>query len=180
MMFSPHIFSTTLEIHPSCLSKEWRTKFLDELKKKSDRSVDPQKGVILSVEKILDYGCPKAENGKIITKVQFMADSFVPIVEGEVYRGIITLVFQLGLVIEAEGMVKVVIQPNRMPPGYTYDKARNVFTNGMHTYRIGDEISFRIVTFRYQKGEVLCHGSIKDLKEHLFAAPFEPSVDEFV
>lgn len=180
-MFTLKNFKHKFEVHPRCLSKDWEQRFLETLQKEKNRTVVPIIGAILEVKKINSVDPPKVHNGKIIVSCNYQAIAFSPSM-GEIYSGRITLILPLGILVEAEGMVKVMIQPAQMLSGYKFDVIRKVFSNGIHSYQVGDKISFRLINLKYKSDEINCIGSLKDVKEVLeddMETIIEPS-DEFV
>mgnify|MGYP000935792302 CR=1 FL=1 len=163
-MFRSQVLRDVIEIHPRCLSKDWKHKFLQTLQKEKNRTVNARRGAILNVQDVINYGTPKTFNGKIFTEMEYKAICFIPVV-GEVYSGTITLVLPLGLLIEAEGLVKVLIQPINMPIGYKFDTNRKVFSNGIHSFGVDDNVSFKILSYRHKPGKIDCVGTIKDVSQ---------------
>jgi DNA-directed RNA polymerase subunit E'/Rpb7 len=161
-MFSLQTFKSVFIIPPRCLSKEWKEKFLEIVQKEKNRTVSQSNGAILEVKEVSAYELPKMQDGKIIAPIVYGAFAFNPAV-GAVHTGDISLILPLGILVEAEGLVKIMIQPANLPAGYKYDGARKVFTNGVHSYTVGDSIRFRITNIKYKPGEINCIGSAKDL-----------------
>jgi DNA-directed RNA polymerase subunit E'/Rpb7 len=161
-MFSSQVRKDLIHIHPRDLCKDIKQKILEALRKSKNRTITPQQGVILNVYDIISYGTPMVKNSSIISYVEYQASLFFPSV-GEVYTGCVTLVLPVGLLLEEEGLVKVLIQPLNMPPGYKFDGTRKVFSNGIHSFGIGSSVRFKITNFRYKPEELSCIGSIKDI-----------------
>ena len=165
-MFCTQTLKDTLEIHPKFLCRDWKNLFFQALQKEKNRTVNSQRGAILRIDQILNYGIPKSKNGRLFTNVEYTAISFIPAVN-EVYHGPITLVLPLGLLIEAEGLIKVLIQPINMPSGYKFDPNRKVFTNGISSFGVDDTVTFRICSYRYKPKKIDCMGSIKDTLQNI-------------
>lgn len=163
-MFSLKTFKYKFEVHPRCLSKDWEKLFLETLQKEKNRTVAPSIGAILEVQKIHSVDPPRVHNGKITVSCVYQAIAFSPSL-GEIYSGIITLILPLGILVESEGLVKVMIQPAQMLPGYKFDTTRKIFGNGIHSYQAGDKITFRLTNLKYKVSEINCIGSLKDVKE---------------
>lgn len=161
-MFELKTFKSTISIHPRCLCREWKAKFLEALRKEKERTVTQSSGAILEIQKITEVESPEINDSKIQVTVTYTAVAFSPAI-GEVYMGRISLILPLGILIEAEGLVKVMILPTNMTTGYKFDPSRKVFSNGVHSYAAEDEIRFRITNIKYKPGEINCIGSIKDL-----------------
>lgn len=161
-MFTLRSFKTQFSVPPSALSNQWKTQFLSCLSRQKNRTVTQSEGVVLEVRRILSLQPPKIVNGLICVTCSYEAVAFCPSV-GELYKGKITMILPLGILIEAEGLVKVLIQLPNMPPGYKFDSARKVFANGIHSYSVGDTITFRVVNLKYKPDEINCIGSVKDI-----------------
>ena len=162
-LFSLKSFSHKFEVHPKSLSSEWEYNFLTTLKKIKNRTITQSKGVILEVLNFESVKSPIVVNGKIFVDCVFQSLAFTPVI-GEIYSGVITLVLPLGVLIETEGLVKVLIQPVNMNVGYKFESARKVFTNGIHSYSCGDKVLFKISNIKYKSTEINCIGSFKDIK----------------
>ncbi len=179
-MFSSHIFMNTFVIPPNCLSKEWKRKFLEIVKKTKTRTVSQVNGAILEVEDLVKCEYPKLEDGMVQASIIYRAIAFNPSI-GAVYNGAISLILPLGIIIESEGLVKIVVQPINLPTGYKYDSARKVFTNGIHSYSVGDIVRFQIVTVKYKTNEINCIGSMKNIsREEDENLPVIEPPDEFI
>ncbi len=163
-MFSLRLMKETIEVDPKSLCREWRKKFLDTLRRQKERMITPGVGAILFVEKLVRVEPPRAENSKLFATVEFEALNFFPSI-GEIYTGEVTMVIPLGLVIEAENMVRVLIQPANMPAGYKFDNSRKVFTNGVHSFTNQDVVRFRISNVQYKPAQINCIGSLKDVPQ---------------
>ena len=140
-------------------------------------------GALLEIQDITKVEPPRVSDGKILATVIYTAVAFMP-ASGEVYTGRISLILPLGILIEAEGLVKVMIQPANMTAGYKFDPARKVFSNGVHSYAADDEIRFRITNIKYKPGEINCIGSTKDIapvveEDEIVQEAIEPP-DDFV
>lgn len=179
-MFSSHVFMNSFVIPPNCLSKEWKRKFLEIVKKEKNRTVSQINGAVLEVDELLKCQPPKLEDGTIVATIVYRALAFHPSI-GAVYNGTISLILPLGIIIESEGIVKIVIQPINLPSGYRYDSARKVFTNGIHSYAVGDVVRFQVMTIKYKPKEINCIGSMKNIShgEDEDLPVIEPP-DEFV
>jgi DNA-directed RNA polymerase subunit E'/Rpb7 len=161
-MFSLKSFKYRFEVHPRCLSVDWKRRFLETLRKDRDRTITQASGVTLEVQDFESVDSPVVHNGKIFVTCVYNAIAFSPSI-GELYSGKITLVLPLGILIESEGLVKVLIQPINMPSGYKFDSSRKVFSNGLHSYKAEDIVTFRVMNIKYKVGEINCIGSLKDI-----------------
>lgn len=161
-MFRSTRLRDTIVVNPDTLTREYQKHFLTLLQRQKERVVHPQVGAILKVEKLTKIDSPVAVNRRLLVKLEFEALVCKPEI-GKVYQGKISMVIPLGLVIEAEGLVRVLIQPANMPVGYKFDPARKVFTNGIHSFNLQDRIRFRIVNVQYKPAQINCIGSLKDL-----------------
>lgn len=161
-MFSLREFKHRFEVPARSLCRDWKAKFLTSLKNEKDRTVNSKTGVILSVKEFKKIHPPVMHNGKIIVDCIFTGISFLPEIQ-QIYQGTITLILPLGILIEVDGMVKVLIQSTNLPSGYKFIPIRKVFGNETHTYQVGDKIHFKILNIRYKPGEVNCIGSLKDI-----------------
>lgn len=178
-MFREQNIIDVVEIHPSELHRKWKDRVLQTLKKQQENTVTEKYGAITKVNKIvrvIDH--PRSCHDKLLAKVECQVQSFKPC-KGEVYRGKITLVLQIGLLIE-ENNVRVIIRKDCLPspslsaststatsskPHYTFDAVRKCFTNGISSYSQGDIVSFLVLDVRYCPTELNCIGSIKDLPQ---------------
>jgi DNA-directed RNA polymerase subunit E'/Rpb7 len=181
-MFGEQNIIDVVEIHPSELHRKWKDRVLQTLKKQQENTVTEKYGAITKVNKIvrvIDH--PRSCHDKLLAKVECQVQSFKPC-KGEVYRGKITLVLQIGLLIE-ENNVRVIIRKDCLPspslstasstapsstsskPHYTFDAVRKCFTNGISSYSQGDSVSFLVLDVRYCPTELNCIGSIKDLPQ---------------
>ena len=162
-MFSSSVLTHKFEVHPRNLSKEYKKRILETLEKEKNRTVSSTSGAISRVEKILQYGDIVSKNSKHFITCQFSALVFFPSIE-EVYKGEITMNLPIGILIESERLVKVLIQPSNIPEGYKFDNMRKVFSNGIHSWLVGDVISFKVLNIKYKDNEINCIGSLKDVK----------------
>jgi DNA-directed RNA polymerase subunit E'/Rpb7 len=179
IMFSLHTHCDTIELKCSSLHRNWRVELLKNLKRLKNRTVSIEDGAILSVEKILSTNDPVCKHGKTLCRVTYDALSFIPFI-GEVYYGYITLIIQLGLIIESQKMVKVLIRHNKIPPGYKFIDSNKTFSNGVHSYAVGDQVKFKVVNLQYKPMEINCIASLEqDLTIEVIDTIIEPE-DTFV
>ena len=162
-MFQSRPLKDKIVIDPRHLSCEWEMRLLETVKKKKEKTLSPACGVISSVTRIIHVDPPKSINGKIIANVEFEAVSFFPS-NGEIYPGTITMVLPLGLMIESD-MVRILIQPANIPAGYKFDSARKVFTNGIHSYNVGEKVNFKILNVQYKQDRLNCIGGLLGVQQ---------------
>lgn len=163
-MFTQSILREKIEIEPVSLCREWKTRFFESLRRQKERTIAPGKGAILSIVKLLKVESPVVQNSKLFCTIEFEALNFVP-ANGSVFKAEITMVIPLGLVIEAEGLIRVLIQPANMPNGYKFDSARKVFSNGIHSFGNHDVVRFLILNTQYKADKINCIGSLKDVQQ---------------
>lgn len=158
-MFQIRTLTEKVEIPFRCLCKNWKDEFFNILRQKKDRTVDPREGAILKVDRLISSSNPIVHNSKMFSEIKYDAISFKPSI-GELYSGEITIITQLGLLVEAEGLVKVMIQPRNMPEGYKFDPVKKIFSNGIQSYSNGMIITFKIVGLMYKPTVIQCIGTV--------------------
>lgn len=174
-MFSIHQFKDKFEIPPSCLSSKCKQEIEKIVKNIKNRTVSMETGAILEVLEVEPDSKLRIVDSKIYTNVSYKCLSFMPVIDTVVYSGVITLIWSKAIMIEAEGLVKVVIQPLNMPSGFKFDAGSKTFSNSEtgESYATGDTIFFKIK--KYNIGEtqnINCIGSIKDINEtHVIEPP---------
>jgi len=164
-MFSLHSFKDKFEIHPRYLSKDWKDNILNLVKTKKNRTISNLTGAILDVVDVVVDKYLDSFNSKTFANVKYDALSFIPDTNKE-YTGVISMILPFGILIESEGLVKIMIQPSNMPEEYKFNRENKTFENGKKCYSKGDKIRFKIMSTKYKTGEINCIGSMKDIEEY--------------
>jgi DNA-directed RNA polymerase subunit E'/Rpb7 len=174
-LFQAVLLMDKIEVLPKSLNRKWREEFENTLKLKKNRTVDPNRGVILNVVKLVDSQLPVVKNQKIVVNCTYQANIFRPLIN-QVYEGTISMIAPIGILIEEAGLTRVIIKATGGKINdYVLDRSKGVFTNHMYTYRVGNRIQFQVQNVRYCPEEVLVTAT-------LFEKPFSTreEKDEYV
>ena len=178
-MFTERTFNNKIHINPQHLSKNWSEHFFNTLQKTFGKTVSKDNGAILKVVKLTKVQPPEVINGNIEAMCTYTAFACKPSV-GDICNGIITIVRPQGILIESNELVRVLIQPNNIPSGYSFDPVKKVFQNGIHSYAVGDKVKFKILNIKYLPNQINCIGSIKDIIVETEKDIIDETGDDFV
>lgn len=168
-MFATSTLIENVQLPHSAMHKEWKSELLSHLKRTRENVIIPNKHAIRSIKEIVKCGPLVIRKNGIYIDVAYNAEITSPCV-GEVYEGKIKHIHSLYIMVEDSG-VNVVIQPSNIP-GYKFDKDK--YTNGIHSYRINDKITFSILNVRYiENREIQCLAKhhIENVKVDEFVEP---------
>lgn len=117
-------------------------------------------GYISSIDKnfkILDNTISTAGSG-VFFKVELNISSLVPEL-GTTYEGTVCMVLPVGLFVEVEQKMKILIPVQNMQK-YSLDKVQNVFKNGNKIIKPGDAVKVLLILKKYEKQNFSCVGKL--------------------
>ncbi len=161
-LFQPVLLVDTIEVAPSSLNCKWKEAFENTLKRKKNRTVDENRGVILNVIGMVDNELPIQKNQRTEVTCTYQANLFRPLIN-QVYEGFVSLIGPFGILIEEAGLTRIIIKATGGKIcDYVLDRSKGVFTNHMFTYRVGSRIQFQVQNVRYDTEEVLVTATLHE------------------
>jgi len=133
-----------------------------QIQKKMNGHCDQEYGYVVdsgqNIE-ILDNSISSTGSGVFFT-VKFTVRSLKPAV-GDEFEGKVFMIFEHGILIEVENLMKVFISKDKMG-SYRYSKSKQLYKKGATTISMGDIITAVIEDIEYEKKNFNCIGSLKD------------------
>lgn len=130
--------------------------------KKMLGNCDQEHGYILEAGqdiKILGNSISSAGIG-VFFNIRFTVKSLKPSV-GDEFEGKVFMVFEHGIILEVENLMKVFIAKGKMP-GYRYSKSKQIYKGKTKNITVGDTVCVEIDAVEYEKKNFNCIGSLKD------------------
>ncbi len=143
-----------------CIDSRLRTHIYSKLCKDLVGKCEKEHGYIFGVDKefkILGNHISTAGPGVFFT-IQTNIETLKPEV-GKVYEGVVCMILQLGLFIEVEGKMKILVQTVNLN-GYKFDKITNTFKKNDKSIKQKDKVKVQLTMERYEKQSFSCVGKL--------------------
>lgn len=151
-----------ISISPKDLQPDWKNRLLTTIQTIREKKVHHEFGIINKVIKIINVfqAAISRTSPSILCDVSYQAEIF-NVQEGDVLSAKITRILQMGILIEYDNIMKVLIQPTGMPDRFKIDRDKKSFTDGIKILKPETLIKFKIQNIRKTPDSIQCIASLQ-------------------